>query len=208
MIYSLTYSIHYCVWKLFKWFVGKFQISQLRAAWSPNCGSRNLWLQYLCLSPDCHKSISVGCEIPPNFLASTLIQAGFDAGDFDMLGEVAELVIAQTQKGNLLTDRIFLFTSQLCLCHTKWNRLPVILNLNLEIDGIQRKSLSHLSACCSSEYTVKSANEMSNLQSFPGEKCRSFLYVAPSNERGKHICLKNIVACINIITYKHTIHTP
>lgn len=35
-------------------------------------------------------------------------------------------------------------------------------------------------------------NLMFNLRSFTGENCRNFLYVAPSNERGKFFCFLHI----------------
>lgn len=127
---------------------------------------------------------------PTEYLASMLLQAGLESGDSsDMSGEVAESLLLHKHReeipSQIASNRDFFFpTSQLSLCHTEWVNYLWFSISGWRTDGSPCLTYQHAAVV---NVQSLSANEVSNFSSFPGEKCRSFLYVAPSNERGKNM---------------------
>lgn len=181
----LTHSIYYSVWEL-----GQLQINQLHPP-------PQLWIEEnVCTLSVCLQT-AVQAFVPLAVKAQRIL--GQHAAtrwawgrrlSWHVGGSGRELVIAQTQRGNPFTDGIkqgfcflfFLPPDHSFLFVTEWDNYLWFSISVWRIDGSPCPTYQHAAVV---NVLSLSANEVSNVSCFPGEKCRSFLYVAPSNERGK-----------------------
>lgn len=157
----------------------------------PNCESRKMCVHYLSVSRLPYRLLFRWQWKPSEYLASTLLHAGLEAGDSpDMSGEVAESLLLHKHSeeipSQMASNRDFVFfflpPDHSFLFVTEWDNYLWFFISVWRIDGSPCPTYQHAAVV---NVLSLSANEVSNVSCFPGEKCRSFLYVAPSNERGK-----------------------
>lgn len=173
--------MYYSVWEL-----AQLQINQLHL---PPTVNRGKCVYSICLSPDCRTGFwSIGSESPQNIWPARCYKLG-------LRQETLLTCRGKWQRACYCTNTerkslhrlhqtgIFFPTPQFSLCHTEWVKYMWFSISGWRIDGGPCLTYQHAAVV---NVQSLSANELSNFSSFPGENCRSFLYVAPSNERGKN----------------------